>query len=190
MLKGKKLVLGICGSIAAYKACELVRRLRERGAAVRVVLTPAAASFVSPLTLSVLSGGPVLSAMGDAGLWHMAHLEVADWADVVLVAPATADFLSRLAGGRSELLLDSLILSTKAKVALCPAMDAQMWEHPATQANVERVKTYGYQIWGPGHGALASGKKGMGRLLEQAEILDRLETLTASNGTRKAKSRV
>ena len=188
-MKGKKVVLGICGSIAAYKACELVRRLKERGAAVRVVMTPAAASFVSPLTLSVLSGGPVLSSMGDSGLWHMAHLEVADWADAVLVAPATADFLSRLASGRAELLLDSLILSTKAKVALCPAMDAQMWEHPATAANVERVKSYGYEVWGPAHGALASGKVGMGRLIEQDDILSRLETLLPSRGARKTKAR-
>lgn len=178
-MKGRKIVLGICGSIAAYKACELVRRLKERGAEVRVVMTPAAADFVSPLTLSVLSGGPVLKGLQDAG-WHMAHLEVADWADAVVVAPATADFLSRLASGRAELLLDSLILSTKAKVALCPAMDAQMWEHPATQKNAETVKSYGYEIWGPVEGALASGKTGQGRLVEPDDIVTRLETFLGS----------
>lgn len=188
-LAGRRIVLGICGSIAAYKACELVRRLKERGAQVRCVMTPTAASFVSPLTLSVLTGGPVLREMGDAGLWHMAHLEVADWADTVLVAPATADFLSRLAAGRSELLLDSLILSTKARVALCPAMDEQMWLHPATQANAERLKGYGYAIWGPGQGALASGKNGWGRLLEPEDLLSRLETLAPAHGARKAKAR-
>lgn len=187
-LKGRRIALGICGSIAAYKACELVRRLREAGAEVRCVLTPTAATFVSPLTLSVLSGSPALREMGDTGMWHMAHLDLADWADTVLVAPATADFLSRLAAGRAEQLLDSLILSTQAKVALSPAMDEAMWLHPATQANISRLKGFGYEVWGPGQGALASGKTGRGRLLEAEDLTARLAALPP-DAAKKAKVR-
>ncbi len=171
--KPRRVVLGITGSIAAYKACEVVRGLVKRGAEVRCVLTPGGAQFVTPLSLAALSRNPVAQNLHDPSLWEMAHLSLASWADVVLVAPATADFIARLAGGRAEGVLDALILSARVPVALCPAMDAEMWEHPATKANVSRVKEYGYAVWGPEKGELASGKIGWGRLLEPGEIVKR-----------------
>lgn len=169
-----KVLLGVTGSIAAYKAPELVRALSKAGHEVRCALTPNAARFVSPLALATLSKHKTYESLYDPELWEMAHLTLASWADVVLIAPATADFIARLAHGRAEGLLDGLVLSTKARVVVCPAMDAEMWEHKATQANVKTLKSYGYEIWGPEKGELASGKIGVGRLVEPADILKRL----------------
>jgi phosphopantothenoylcysteine decarboxylase/phosphopantothenate--cysteine ligase len=166
----RRVALGITGSIAAFKAPALVRALVKKGAEVRCVLTPNAAHFTTPLALAALSRHPVATTMHDPALWDMAHLSLASWADAVLIAPATADFIARLAQGRAEGLLDSLVLSTRATVAVCPAMDAEMWEHPATQANVKTLAGYGYKIWGPAKGELASGKIGFGRMLEPDEI--------------------
>jgi phosphopantothenoylcysteine decarboxylase/phosphopantothenate--cysteine ligase len=168
--KGRRVVLGVTGSIAAFKAPALVRALAKKGCEVRCVLTPNAAHFTTPLTLAALSRHAVAQNLHDPALWEMAHLSLADWADTVLVAPATADFISRLAHGRAEGLLDALVLSTKARVAVCPAMDAEMWEHPATRANVKAVKAYGYEVWGPAEGELASGKVGFGRMFEPEDI--------------------
>ncbi|MBI4425742.1 MAG: bifunctional 4'-phosphopantothenoylcysteine decarboxylase/phosphopantothenoylcysteine synthetase, partial [Elusimicrobia bacterium] len=134
--KGRRIVLGVCGSIAAYKACEIVRGLAKAGAEVKVAATANALRFVTPLTLSVLSRGPVYQDPFDPAAWDMAHLSLASWASRIVVAPASADFLSRLARGGAGGLLESLILSTKAPVALCPAMDTEMWEHQATRSNV------------------------------------------------------
>ena len=167
----RRVALGVTGSIAACKAPAIVRGLVKKGVEVRCVLTPTACQFVTPLTLAALSRHPVASAQDDPSLWEMAHLSLASWADLVLVAPATADFIARLAAGRAEGLLDGLILSTRAAVAVCPAMDAEMWEHPATRANVARLADYGYKVWGPVKGELASGKVGPGRLLEPDEIV-------------------
>lgn len=167
----RRVLLGVTGSIAAYKAPQLVRGLVKKGAEVRCVLTPSAEHFVSPLSLATVSRHPVAQAMFDPALWEMAHLSLASWADLVLIAPATADFLSRLAQGRASGLLDTLVLSTKSPVVVCPAMDAEMWEHPATQANVARIKEYGYRVLGPEKGELASGKIGFGRLLDPDEIV-------------------
>lgn len=166
----RRVVLGVTGSIAAYKAPLIVRALVKQGVEVRCVLTPNAAHFVAPLALATVSKHPVAQSMHDPALWEMAHLSLASWADVVLIAPATADFIARLAQGRAEGLLDSLVLSTKAPVVVCPAMDAEMWKHPATKANVARVKGFGYRILGPEKGELASGKVAMGRLVEPDEI--------------------
>ncbi len=174
----RRVVLGITGSIAAFKAPALVRALVKRGAEVRCALTPNAAHFVTPLTLAALSKHPVAQSLHDPALWDMAHLSLADWADLVLVAPATADFLARLAHGRAEGLLDALVLSTKARVAVCPAMDAEMWAHPATRANVKTLSGYGYELWGPAKGELASGKIGVGRMLEPDEIARRALSAT------------
>ncbi|PIR15196.1 MAG: hypothetical protein COV48_15720 [Elusimicrobia bacterium CG11_big_fil_rev_8_21_14_0_20_64_6] len=167
----RRVVLGVTGSIAAYKTPQLVRGLVKKGAEVRCVLTPSAEHFVSPLSLATVSRHPVARAMFDPALWEMAHLSLASWADLVLIAPATADFMSRLAQGRASGLLDTLVLSTKSPVVVCPAMDAEMWEHPATQANVARIKEYGYRVLGPEKGELASGKIGFGRLLDPDEIV-------------------
>jgi phosphopantothenoylcysteine decarboxylase/phosphopantothenate--cysteine ligase len=167
----RRVALGITGSIAAFKAPALVRALVKKGIEVRCVLTPNAAHFVTPLTLAALSKNPVAQSLHDPALWEMAHLSLAGWADLVLVAPATADIIARLAHGRAEGLLDALVLSSKCPVAVCPAMDAEMWEHPATQANVKTIAGYGYKVWGPAKGELASGKVGFGRMLEPDEIV-------------------
>lgn len=172
MPKGvRRVVLGVTGSIAACKAPAIVRGFVEKGAEVRCVLTPSACRFVTPLTLATLCRHPVASAQEDSSLWEMSHLSLASWAELVLIAPATADFIARLASGRAEGLLDGLVLSTRASVAVCPAMDAEMWTHPATRANVARLGAYGYKVWGPATGKLASGKSGPGRFLEPAEIV-------------------
>lgn len=173
MKTGRRVVLGVTGSIAAYKAGEIVRGLVKAGAEVRCVLTPAAATFVSPLTLSVLSRHRAYVKGDDPSLWDMAHLSLASWAQRLVIAPATADCLARLAGGRAEGLLDALVLSYEGPVAVAPAMDSEMWRHPATRRNVETLKSFGYCIWGPEKGALASGKNGWGRLMEPAEIVRR-----------------
>ena len=167
----RRVVLGITGSIAAYKAPLIVRGLVKKGVEVRCVLTPNGAHFVSPLTLATLSKHPVSQTAHDPALWEMAHLSLSSWADLVLIAPATADFIARLAQGRAEGLLDALVLSTEAPVVVAPAMDAEMWAHPATQGNVARIKEYGYRVLGPEKGELASGKIGHGRLVEPDEIV-------------------
>ncbi|MBI5629592.1 MAG: hypothetical protein HY921_01775 [Elusimicrobia bacterium] len=168
-----RVVLGVTGSIAAYKSAEIARGLVKRGCQVRCVLTPGGAQFITPMTLAALSRNPVAQNMHDPALWDMAHLSLASWADRVVVAPASADFMARLACGRAEGLLDGLILATRAPVAVCPAMDEEMWTHPATQENLRRIKKFGYRVWGPGKGELASGKSGWGRLLEPVEIVAR-----------------
>ncbi|MDE2039232.1 MAG: phosphopantothenoylcysteine decarboxylase [Elusimicrobia bacterium] len=172
-----RVVLGVTGSIAAYKSPEIVRALVKAGREVRCALTPSAARFVTPLVLATLSRHAVAQDVHDPALWEMAHLSWAGWADAVLVAPATADFLARLAQGRAEGLLDALILAARCPVAVCPAMDLEMWSHRATQANVRRLREYGYEIWGPERGELASGKIGVGRLLEPERIAERLGAL-------------
>ena len=172
--KPRRIVLGVTGSIAAYKSAEIVRALVKSGIEVRCVLTPTAARFVTPLTLAVLSKNPVAENQHDPSLWEMAHLSLAGWADLVLIAPASADFIARLAGGRAEGLLDGLVLAAKCRIVVCPAMDAEMWEHAATRANVERIRRYGYEVWGPTKGPLASGKDGWGRLMEPEEITTRV----------------
>lgn len=169
-----RVVVGITGSIAAFKAPQLVRGLVKAGHEVRCVLTPAGAQFVTPLTLATLSRHAVAQSLHDPALWDMAHLSWSSWADLVLVAPATADFIARLAQGRAEGLLDSLILSATCRIAVCPAMDVEMWAHKATQRNVSTIREYGYEVWGPADGELASGKKGLGRMLEPDEIVARL----------------
>jgi phosphopantothenoylcysteine decarboxylase/phosphopantothenate--cysteine ligase len=171
MPKPRRVALGITGSIAAFKAPAIVRGLIKKGVEVRCVLTPNAAHFTTPLTLAALSRHPVAQSLHDPALWEMAHLSLAGWADLVLVAPATADIIARLAQGRAEGLLDALVLSSKCPVAVCPAMDAEMWDHPATQANVKTIAGYGYKVWGPAKGELASGKVGYGRMLEPDEIV-------------------
>ena len=167
----RRVVLGVSGSIAAYKACTVVRLLVKAGCEVRVTMTANAAKFVSPLTLSALARGPVVVDLMDPAHWEMAHLSLASWAERVLIAPATADLLARLAEGRACGPVEATVLSTKAPVFVAPAMDTEMWEHPATQANVKRLASYGYKLLGPVSGPLASGRVGMGRLLDPEELV-------------------
>ncbi len=163
----RRILLGVTGGIAAYKSADVVRRLRERGAEVQVVMTEAATRFVTPLTFQALSGRPVRSGLWDeAAEAAMGHIELARWADVVLVAPASADFLARLAGGRADDLLATTCLATAAPVCVAPAMNRLMWAHAATQANVATLAARGVRVLGPAEGAQACGETGPGRMLE------------------------
>ncbi|MBI3296899.1 MAG: hypothetical protein HYZ75_01955 [Elusimicrobia bacterium] len=170
----RRVFLGVTGSIAAYKACLIVRGLIKAGCEVRCAATQNALKFVSPLTLAALSRAPVVTDLMDPAHWDMAHLSLASWAERVLVAPATADSLARLAVGRAAGPVDATVLSTKAPVFIAPAMDTEMWEHPATAANAKRLASYGYTMLGPVSGPLASGRVGMGRLMDPEEIVRRV----------------
>jgi phosphopantothenoylcysteine decarboxylase/phosphopantothenate--cysteine ligase len=170
-MHGKHILLGVTGGIAAYKSADLVRRLRERGAEVQVVMTDGAREFVTPMTFQALSGRPVRTDLWDpAAEASMGHIELARWADLVLIAPASADFLARLAGGRADDLLATTCLATAAPIALAPAMNHQMWANSATQANVALLKERGVHVFGPGVGDQACGEVGAGRMLEPAEL--------------------
>ncbi|MFP5339765.1 MAG: bifunctional phosphopantothenoylcysteine decarboxylase/phosphopantothenate--cysteine ligase CoaBC, partial [Gammaproteobacteria bacterium] len=167
----KRIVLGVGGGIAAYKSAELVRRLRDHGAEVRVVMTQGGREFITPLTLQALSGHPVhLDLLDPAAEAAMGHIELARWADLVLIAPATADLMARLAQGVADDLLTTLVLATNAPVALAPAMNQAMWADPATQANCELLLARGIRLFGPGSGSQACGDIGMGRMLEAEEL--------------------
>ncbi|MFA9459683.1 bifunctional phosphopantothenoylcysteine decarboxylase/phosphopantothenate--cysteine ligase CoaBC [Thiohalorhabdus methylotrophus] len=174
-LAGARILLGVSGSIAAYKAPELVRRLREAGAAVRVVLTEGGAHFVTPMALQAVSGEPVRTALLDpAEESAMDHIALARWADALLVAPASADTLARLAQGRADDLLGAIHLATTAPVLLAPAMNHRMWAHPATRRNSAQVQADGAALLGPGAGDQACGEEGPGRLLEPGELVAHL----------------
>lgn len=167
----KRIVLGVGGGIAAYKSAELVRRLRDQGAEVRVVMTSGGREFITPLTLQALSGHPVhLDLLDPAAEAAMGHIELARWADLVLIAPATADLMARLAQGVANDLLTTLVLATHAPVALAPAMNQAMWADPATQANRQLLEQRGIRLFGPGSGSQACGDVGMGRMLEADEL--------------------
>ncbi len=181
-LSNKRIVLGVTGGIAAYKSAELTRGLRAAGAEVRVVMTRAATEFITPLTLQAVSGNPVhvhmLTGGNDADPTHagvtgdaMDHIALARWADAVLVAPASADFLARLAQGRADDLLTTVCLASTAPLAVAPAMNQQMWLNTATQANVKTIKINGVKTFGPAEGAQACGETGPGRMLEPGELV-------------------
>ncbi|HIZ50170.1 MAG TPA: bifunctional phosphopantothenoylcysteine decarboxylase/phosphopantothenate--cysteine ligase CoaBC, partial [Candidatus Pseudomonas excrementavium] len=173
-LLNKQVVLGISGGIAAYKSAELVRRLKDAGADVRVVMTSAAHEFITPLTLQALSGNPVHGDLLDpAAEAAMGHIELARWADLVLIAPATADLMARLANGRGDDLLTTLVLATDAPIALAPAMNQAMWRDPATQANLQTLLQRDIKVYGPAAGEQACGDIGPGRMLEPTEIAAR-----------------
>ena len=166
-LDRKRIVLGIGGGIAAYKSAELVRRLRDQGADVQVVMTAAAQEFITPLTLQALSGNMVHTDLLDpAAEAAMGHIELARWADLVFIAPATADLMARLAQGVANDLLTTLVLATDAPIALAPAMNQAMWRDAATQANAEALSARGMHIFGPAAGSQACGDVGLGRMLE------------------------
>src|SRR6185312_6274201 len=182
-MQGKRILLGVTGGIAAYKAADLVRRLRERGAEVQVVMTAAAREFIGPITFQALSGRPVRAELWDeAAEAAMGHIELARWADLVLVAPASADFLARLAGGHANDLLATLCLATQAPIAVAPAMNRMMWANAATAANVATLRQRNVQVLGPGEGEQACGEVGEGRMLEPLEIADRIDMLLPRTG--------
>lgn len=171
-LQGKHILLGVSGGIAAYKAAELARALVGAGAQVQVVMTEAATCFVGPLTFQALTGRTVRTALFDeAHEAAMGHIELARWADLVLVAPASANTLARLANGLADDLLSTLCLATPAPVAVAPAMNQQMWRHPATAENLSRLLARGVHVWGPASGEQACGDVGPGRMREPADLL-------------------
>jgi phosphopantothenoylcysteine decarboxylase/phosphopantothenate--cysteine ligase len=172
-LAGRRILLGVSGGIAAYKAPDLVRRLREHGALVQVVMTEAAAHFVTPVSLQAVSGQPVRTDLWDAAAEAaMGHIELARWAELVLVAPASADFIARLTHGLADDLLSTLCLATDAPIALAPAMNRLMWANAATLANVETLLQRGVTLLGPDEGAQACGEMGIGRMVEPQAIAD------------------
>lgn len=179
-LAGKKILLGISGGIAAYKCAELTRRLVERGATVQVVMTHAAKEFITPLTMQAVSGRPVSDSLLDpAAEASMGHIELAKWADLVLLAPATADLIARMAAGMGNDLLTTLILATSAPVAIAPAMNQQMYRNIATQENLQTLIRRGYLTWGPAAGEQACGDVGPGRMLEPMELVAHCENFFA-----------
>jgi len=171
-LDGQKLLLCVGGGIAAYKSLELVRRLRDAGAGVQVAMTDGAQQFVTPLSFQALSGQPVRTTLWDSAAEQaMGHIELARWADRVVIAPATADLLARLAHGHADDLVSTLCLATTAPLTVCPAMNHRMWLHPATQANIALLRERGAQVVGPEDGPLAEGESGPGRLSEPDAIV-------------------
>ena len=182
ILQDKKIVLGISGGIAAYKTPELVRRLKEQGANVRVVMTEGAKAFITPLTLQAVSGNAVADSLLDTQAeLAMGHIELAKWADLIIIAPATADVIARITAGMANDLLTTLCLATSAPIVIAPAMNQQMWHAPATQANIKTLTERNVQIWGPGSGVQACGDIGLGRMLE----VDELVTLSSDFFTEK-----
>ncbi|MGX7654972.1 bifunctional phosphopantothenoylcysteine decarboxylase/phosphopantothenate--cysteine ligase CoaBC [Shewanella putrefaciens] len=172
-LTNKNVLLGIGGGIAAYKSADLVRRLKERGFDVRVVMSQSAMEFITPLTLQALSGHPVASSLLDpAAEAAMGHIELARWADLVIIAPATANLLARINAGMADELITTTCLATEAQIALCPAMNQQMYRNLATQANLTSLASRGLTLWGPASGSQACGEVGPGRMLEPLEIAE------------------
>lgn len=174
-LNGKKIIVGVSGSIAAYKAALLVRGLIKAGAEVQVLMTPAAAKFISSLTLSTLSKRPVYTSATSEEGWNN-HVELGLWADAIIVAPATANTLAKMANGFCDNMLTAVYLSARCPVFFAPAMDLDMWAHPATQANVARLQAFGHHLIDVAEGELASGLVGAGRLAEPEDIIARLDT--------------
>ena len=182
-MQGKRILLGVTGGIAAYKSPDLVRRLRDRGAEVQVVMTGGAREFVTPPTFQAVSGRTVRSDLWDAAAEAaMGHIELARWADGVLIAPASADFLARLATGQANDLLSTLCLATEAPIAVAPAMNHVMWANAATRANVATLAQRGVQVFGPAEGDQACGEIGEGRMLEPVDLAERVLALLPASG--------
>ena len=183
MLKGKKIVLGITGSIAAYKACLIIRGLIKRGAEVQVVITPSGKEFITPITLSALTHKPVISEFFSQrdGTWN-SHVDLGLWADAMLIAPCTASTLAKMANGVADNMLITTYLSMKAPVFIAPAMDLDMYRHPSTQHNMDTLRSYGNHIVEPASGFLASGLEGKGRMEEPENIIAALERELAHEG--------
>ncbi|MCB0154852.1 MAG: bifunctional phosphopantothenoylcysteine decarboxylase/phosphopantothenate--cysteine ligase CoaBC, partial [Anaerolineae bacterium] len=183
LLENKRIVLGVSGGIAAYKVATVCSRLVQAGALVEVVLTEAAQKFITPLTFQALTHRPVYT-----DLWHIPegenipHIALADAADLLLIAPATANTLGKIANGLADNLLTAIALATPAPILLAPAMESDMWHHPATQANVEKLRRWGLTVVGPAAGRLASGAMGLGRMVEPDEIVGMVQVVLARLG--------
>jgi phosphopantothenoylcysteine decarboxylase/phosphopantothenate--cysteine ligase len=172
-MTGKKIVLGVTGSIAAYKAADLASKLVQAGAEVRVAMTPAAASFVGPLTFQTLTGHPVMTEMLEPPReFNPAHIAPSEWADAVVVAPATANIIGKIASGVVDELVVGIVLASTVPVVVAPAMNDAMWNHPVVRENVTKLDGLGYRLVGPGEGWLACGRRGTGRMAEPKVIVE------------------
>lgn len=179
-LKERRIVVGITGSIAAYKACDLVRRLKEAGAEVQTVLTEHGAAFIGEQTLLTLSERPVLTSLfASSERWAPEHIATSDWADACIVAPATANVIGKVAAGIADDVLTSLIMALHCPVAFAPAMNVHMWENPIVQANIEKLKSLGYRFAEPESGYLACGYEGKGRLAGTNALVATVEEMLA-----------
>ncbi|MCY4227960.1 MAG: bifunctional phosphopantothenoylcysteine decarboxylase/phosphopantothenate--cysteine ligase CoaBC [Gammaproteobacteria bacterium] len=175
MRRNRRVLVGITGGIAAYKSPDLVRRLIDRGGDVRVVMTEAACEFITPLTLQAVSGHPVHQCLLDAEAESgMGHIELARWAEIIVIAPGTANFIASMASGKADDLLTTLILASEAEIAVAPAMNRQMWQNPATRVNLEVLKRRGVRIIGPAEGGQACGEVGLGRMSEPDDVAQEL----------------
>lgn len=182
MLRGRKIIIGVCGSIAAYKSAYLIRQLIKEGAEVRVVMTEAASRFIAPLTLSTLSKNPVTIDFFEqtTGVWH-SHVELGMWADAIVIAPASANSIANFANGICGNMLSAVYLSARSKVFIAPAMDLDMMQHPSVTENLRKLASYGNIIIEPSYGELASGLHGLGRMAEPEEILEWLKNHFSAN---------
>ncbi len=183
MLANKTVILGITGSIAAYKAADIASKLTQAGAEVRVVMTESATRFITPLTLSSITGRPVVTSMWElSSEFSIEHVALAEAADVVVIAPATANIIAHLAAGMADDMLSCTVLATGAPIILAPAMNENMFKNPVTQENLDKLKGWGFVIVGPSYGRLASGKIGLGRLAEVDQILDTIKQVLGRSG--------
>jgi phosphopantothenoylcysteine decarboxylase / phosphopantothenate---cysteine ligase len=181
MLTGKKILIGVTGSIAAYKSALLIRLLVKKGAEVKVIMTPAARDFISPLTLATLSRNPVISELFADSQWAD-HVRLGRWADIMIIAPLSCNTLSKMAAGACDNLLMAVYLSATCPVMVAPAMDEDMWKHPSTKDNLNRITSFGNKVISVNSGELASGLFGEGRMAEPAEIVDQMEGLLFASG--------
>jgi len=178
MLGGKKILLGITGGIAAYKAAELTRELVRRGAPVKIIMTKNATEFITPLTLQTLSGNPVyLDTFSLTGDWRIGHISLVDEADLMVVAPATANVIGKIASGIADDLLTTTVMAAKIPVLLCPSMNTDMYCNAVVQENMEKLKKFGYRLMIPDQGALACGTEGAGRLPSPSDIVEEIESM-------------
>ncbi|MDD4600238.1 Coenzyme A biosynthesis bifunctional protein CoaBC [bioreactor metagenome] len=178
MLNGRKIVVGVTGGIASYKSIEIVSRLKKAGASVRVIMTESATKFVTPLPFREISGGPVVTSMwGEPTNWNIEHIALANWADLFLIAPATANIIGKIANGIADDMLSTTIMATKAPVVLAPAMNSNMYANPIVKQNIQKLTNLGYSFIQPSYGMLACGVEGQGRLPDPVFIIDTLASL-------------
>ncbi len=183
MLTGKTIVLGVTGGIAAYKAADLASKLTQDGASVDVIMTKAATEFITPLTFRSLTNRPVVTSLFElASEFSVEHVALAEAADLVVIAPATANTIAKLAAGIADDMLGCTVLATEAPVVIAPAMNVNMWQNPVTGENVAKLQARGFYVVGPGYGRLATGRMGMGRLVDVAEILGAVRQVLGRHG--------